>query len=184
MRCVDADTADVGRRLLARLRRADGLGLVELLIAMMILNIGLLALMGAFVSGSKAVRLAGRTSTAATLADTQLELYRALTYGAIALDPSSIPATAPYTTDSSYSSTQVTLTCPLGTYTSYPQCNASRTVTGPDHGTYRVDTYIVSRAPTGGRSIKSVTVVVRDSSSLTGPALARASTSFDQSTGS
>jgi type II secretory pathway pseudopilin PulG len=174
----------VERRLLARLRRADGFGLVELLIAMMILNIGLLALLAAFVSGSNAVRQASRISTASTLADTQLELYRALTYSAVALDPLSVPLTAPYTTDSAYVSTQVTLTCASGTYTSYPQCNASRTVTGPDHGTYRVDTYIVSRTPTNGRSVKSVTVVVRDSSNLTGPALARAATSFDKSTGS
>jgi type II secretory pathway pseudopilin PulG len=184
MRRSPADTAHVRRRLLARLRRADGFGLVELLIATLILNIGLLALMAAFVSGSTTVRRASRTSTASMLADTQLELYRALTYGSIALDPLSVPASAPYTTDSAYVSTQVTLTCALGTYTSYPQCNASRTVTGPDHGAYRVDTYIVSRTPTNGRAIKSVTVVVRDSSNLSGPPLARAATSFDQSTGS
>ena len=184
VRGASADTAHVGRRLLARLRRADGFGLVELLIAMMILNIGLIALMGAFISGVKVVRQASRTSTASTLADTQLELYRALTYSAIALDPLSVPTTAPYTTDAAYVSTQVTLTCALGTYTSYPQCNASRTLTGPDHGRYRVDTYIVSRTPTAGRAIKAVTVVVRDSSNLSGPALARVSTSFDQSTGS
>jgi hypothetical protein len=57
-------------------------------------------------------------------------------------------------------------------------------VTGPDHGIYRVDTYIVLRTPTGGRAVKLVTVVVRDTSALTSTALARASTSFDQSTGS
>jgi type II secretory pathway pseudopilin PulG len=174
----------VGRRLLARFRRADGFGLVELLVAMLILNVGLLALVMAFVSATKAVRQAGHISTASTIADTQLELYRALTYGTIALDPSSIPTTAPYTTDASYSTTQVTATCASGTYSSYPQCNASRTVTGPDHGSYRVDTYIVSSTPTGGRAIKVVTVVVRDPSDLTAQALARSSTSFDQSTGS
>jgi type II secretory pathway pseudopilin PulG len=174
----------VGRRLLKRLRGDDGFGLVELLIAMLILNIGLIALMGAFVTGSRTVRRASRIATASTLADSQLELYRALTYGAIALDPNSIPTTTPYTTDAAYSSTQVTATCASGTYTSYPQCNASRTVTGPDHGIYRVDTYIVLRTPTGGRAVKLVTVVVRDTSALTSTALARASTSFDQSTGS
>lgn len=112
-----------------------------------------------------------------------LELYRALTYTAIALDPTSVPAVAPYTTDRAYSASQVTATCVSGSYASYPQCNASRTVTGPDHGTYRIDTYIVSRTPTGGRAVKLVTVVVRDTKALTTPALARQSTSFDQSTG-
>jgi Tfp pilus assembly protein PilV len=177
-------TGCVAQRLLKRLRPNDGFGLVELLIAMVMLNVGLLAVMAAFISGSKAVGRASRIATASTLADTQMELYRALTYPAIALDSSSVPATTPYTSDVAYSASQVTATCASGAYTSYPQCNASRTLTGPDHVTYRVDTYIVSRTPTGGRAVKLVTVVVRDSKNLTGPALARASTSFDQSTGS
>ena len=166
------------------LRREDGFGLVELLIAMVLLNVGIVALLAAFISGSTAVRRASRLATASTLAETQLELYRALTYSAIALDPSSIPASTPYTSDAAYSASQVTATCASGAYASYPQCNASRTVTGPDHGTYRVDTYIVSRTPTGGRPVKLVTVVVRDSKGLTKPVLARQATSFDQSTGS
>jgi Tfp pilus assembly protein PilV len=174
----------VGRRLLERLRTDEGFGLVELVVSMLILNIGLLALLAAFLSGSKTVQRAGKTATASTLADTQLELYRSLTYGAIALDPTSIPTTSPYTSDSSYSASQVTATCASGTYTSYPQCNASRTVTGPDRFSYRVDTYIVYRTPTGGRQIKVVTVVVRDASNPNVAALARVSTAFDQSTGS
>jgi type II secretory pathway pseudopilin PulG len=180
-------TGCVARRLLSRVRKAlldrAGFGLVELLIAMVLLNVGLIALLGAFISGSTAVRRASRIATASSLADTQMELYRALTYDAIALDPSSIPATAPYTTDSSYSASQVTATCVSGSYTSYPQCNASRTVTGPDHGIYRVDTYIVLRTPTSGRSVKLVTVVVRETKTLNAPALARQTSSFDQSTG-
>ncbi len=171
------------RSLLPRCPRAEeGFGLVELLIAMVLLNIGLIAIMGAFVTGSKAVRRASRVATASTIADTQMELYRALTYGAIALDPTSIPGTSPYTTDSAYSASQVTATC-SGSVSSNPQCNASRTLTGPDHGTYRVDTYIVLRTPTGGRAVKLVTIVVRDTAALTGPALARQASSFDQSTG-
>jgi Tfp pilus assembly protein PilV len=172
----------VGRRLLKRLRGNGGFGLIELLIAMVMLNIGLLAVLGAFISGSAAVRRASRIATASTLADTQMELYRALTYPVIALDPTSIPGTSPYTTDSAYSATQVTATC-SGTVANNPQCNASRSVPGPDHGTYRIDTYIVSRTPTGGRALKLVTVVVRDTPKLTGPALARTSSSFDSSTG-
>jgi type II secretory pathway pseudopilin PulG len=172
------------RRLRRALRREDGFGLMELLIAMVLLNIGLIALLAAFISGSTAVRRAGRVATASTLADSQMELYRSLTYSAIALDPSSIPTTTPYTTDTAYSASQVTATCSSGTYTSYPQCNASRTVTGPDHGIYRVDTYIVSRTPTGGRPVKLITVVVRETTSLTAPALARQSSSFDESTAS
>ncbi len=178
-----ADTADVVRRLKRFLRLDDGFGLVELLVAMVLLNVGLMAVLAAFISGSHAIRRASRVATASTLADTQMELYRALTYGAIALDPSTIPATAPYTTDTAYSASQITATC-SGPVASNPQCNASRTLTGPDHGSYRVDTYIVQRTPTGGRSVKLVTVVVRDSSAPSNPALARQASSFDLSTGS
>src|SRR4051812_42076024 len=179
--CVGPPLFNRVRRML---RRDDGFGMVELMIAMVLMNVGLIALMAAFISGSTTVRRASRIATAGTLADTQMELYRALTYSAIALDPTSIPVVTPYTSDVAYAASQVTATCVSGTYTSYPQCNASRTVTGPDHGTYRIDTYIVSRTPTGGRAVKLVTVVVRDTASLTKPALARQATSFDQSTGS
>jgi type II secretory pathway pseudopilin PulG len=188
--------ADMGLRLLRRLRSDDGFGLVELLIAMLLLNIGLLALIAAMSTATISVRQASRVATASTLAETQIELYRALIYSAIALDTTSIPGTAPYTTDSAYNASQVTATC-SGAVSSNPQCNASRSITGPDHGTYRVDTYIVcvsagthtvqtATTCTNGvinGSVRLVTVVVRDANNLTGPALARQSSSFDQSTG-
>lgn len=170
-------------RVVRLVRRCDGFGLVELLVAMLILNIGLLALLGAFVSGTTAVRRASRIATATTLADTQMELYRALTYGAIALDPASVPVSAPYTTDTAYSTSQVTATC-SGAVATNNQCNASRTVAGPDHGSYRIDTYIVYSTPPSGRQVKLVTIAVRDTTNLTGRALARETSSFDQSTGS
>ena len=76
-----------------RLRSEDGFGLVELLAAMAILTIGLLALLTAMVSGETTLRRASRTSTAATLGDAQMELYRALTYDAIALDVTQVGST-------------------------------------------------------------------------------------------
>ena len=170
------------KRLRQRLHSEGGFGLVELLIAMVMLNISLLALMAAFANGLVTTRRAGRSATASTLADTQLELYRALTYSAIALDPSSIPGAAPYTTDKAYNPSQVTATC-SGPVSSNPQCNASRSLTGPDHGTYIVETYIVWLTPVNGRPVKQVTVAVYDSKSVTGPALARRSSLFDASTG-
>ena len=94
------------------------------------------------------------------------------------LDATTIPGTAPYTTDTAYSATQVTGTC-TG---SPPECNASRQVTGADNKPYRVDTFIVSYTPTGGRAVKKVTVVVRDNDNLT-LMYARQVSTFDQSTG-
>jgi Tfp pilus assembly protein PilE len=167
------------------LRQEAGFGLIELLMAMTILNIGILAVVAAFNSGSVALRRSGMISTASVLADKQIELYRALTYGAIALDPSSIPGTTPYTSDSAYSATQVTVTCT----TPLPeQCNASRTIdatttpASPDRHNYRLDTYIVDDLPTGtSRTLRKITVVVRDGTNLN-KVLARETSTFDCST--
>ena len=173
-----------------RLRQEDGFGLIELLMAMTILNIGILATVAAFNSGIVALRHAGKVSTASVLADKQMELYRSLTYGSIALDSSSIPASAPYNSDPAWASVQVTTTCttPLS-----DECNASRTTTGPDHHTYRIDTYIVNNNPlttytppagsphAAARSLRTVTVVVRDSAN-SNKVLAREMSTFDCST--
>ncbi len=161
----------------------EGFGLVELVVAMAILNIGLLALLGAFVSGVTTTRHNSRVATASTLADSQLELYRALTYSNILLDTSTIPATAPYTADVAYSATQVTGSC-SGAIASNPNCSATQTVTGPDHGTYEIDTYITSTTPANGRTAKQITVVVRDTTALSGPPLVRRTSIIDVSAAS
>jgi type II secretory pathway pseudopilin PulG len=160
------------------LRREGGFGLIELLMAMTMLNIGLLAVVAAFSSGIVSINRAGRITTAAVLADGQMELYRALTYAAIRLEPSSIPGGAPYTTDTAYSASQVTASCAGPP----DECNASRKATGADGKDYRIDTYIVNTTPTGGRTIKKVTVVVRDWNNLT-LTFARQVSNFDPSTG-
>jgi type II secretory pathway pseudopilin PulG len=160
------------------LRREGGFGLIELLLALTMLNIGLLAVVAAFSSGIVSLNRASRITTAAVLADGQMELYRALTYASIRLDPGSIPGAAPYTTDTAYSGSQVTGTCP----STPDECNASRSATGADGKTYRIDTFIVSTTPTGGRPVKRVTVVIRDPNNLS-ISFARQVSTFDQSTG-
>jgi Tfp pilus assembly protein PilV len=173
-----------------RLRSEEGFGLIELLIAMVMLNIGILAIVAAFNSGAVTLNRASRISTASALADQQMELYRAIPYASIALDASTIPNTSPYTTDTSYSASQLTTTCttPLPN-----ECNASRSISGassPDRKRYRVDTYIIlstatttPATPTNGRPVKIVTVVVRDGAALSARPFARVASTFDQSTG-
>ena len=171
-----------------RLRSEAGFGLIELLMAMVILNIGILAIVAAFSSSQIALNRASKISTASALADSQMELFRAIKYDSIALD-----ATTLGSTDNTYkcdvalgascpnsTSGEVTTTCgsPLPN-----ECNPSRTVTGADRKSYRVDTYITTTTPTNGRSVKLVTVVVRDSRNLSGRPLARVGSTFDQSTG-
>jgi hypothetical protein len=145
---------------------------------MMMLSIGLLAVVAAFSSGIISINRASRITTAAVLADGQMELYRALTYDSIRLEPSSIPSSAPYDTDTAFAVTQVTASCPGPP----DECNASRQATGADGKSYRIDTYIVSTTPTGGRPVKKVTVVIRDYNNLA-TTFARQVSTFDQSTG-
>lgn len=168
----------------------DGFGLIELLMAMVILNIGILAIVASFNAGIITLSRASRVTTAAVLADQQMELYRAIEYDAIRLEPTTIPGTAPYTTEAAYTcsgcSTQITI--PVCSGPSYPdQCNASRTVTGADGRSYRMDVYIAQVIPNEGqtnegRPLKRVTIVVRDANNV-GRLYVRQASEFDQSTG-
>jgi Tfp pilus assembly protein PilV len=162
-----------------------GFGLVELLIALTLLNVGILALVAAFNSGALALQRASKTSTASARADKQMELYRSMLYDNIGLDTTELAADdddAMYVGDASYSASMVTRTC-TGSPTP-AECDASRTATGPDNRTYRIDTYIVLEAPTASsRNLKNVTIVVRDGSNVTGRPLVRSESTFDKCTG-
>jgi type II secretory pathway pseudopilin PulG len=166
--------------------RADqgGFGLIELLIAMVILNVGLLAIVASFQAGIVTLSRASRVTTAAVLGDQQMELYRGINYDSIRLASGTIPSSAPYTTDAAYTCSDCTplLTSPVCPGPSYPdECNASRTATGADGKSYRIDTYISQTTPTGGRPVKRVIIVVRDAVDLR--VYARQASSFDQATG-
>jgi type II secretory pathway pseudopilin PulG len=76
----------------ARLRDQSGFGMLELLIAMVILNIGVFALVGVFNASAVAIRRAGDTSAATAVADKQMELYRGIENCAIWLDQWLMPA--------------------------------------------------------------------------------------------
>ena len=142
----------------ARLRSQQGFALIEMLVAIVVINVGLLAILLALNSGMVTLRRSAETSTASALADQQLERFRARAYPAIYLDTTSLAATdSTYQSDAAYSASQVSQACsPL-----VAACTPSQTVTGPDGRTYRVDTYIVSVVPTGGVAVKQITVVVR-----------------------
>lgn len=168
----------------ANLRTEEGFGLIELLISIVVLNVGILALVAAFNSSAFAIKRASQTATAATLAEKQMELYRAQQYANVALD-AALTTTASgnthYAADTAYNATQVTKICAGSPSSVANQCNPMRTATGPDGASYRIDTYIVNFTPTNGRAVKNVTVVVRHSGSL--KTLARLLSTFDQATG-
>jgi len=153
-----------------RMRDEQGFGLIELMIALSILSIGILALFGAFNAGAISLRRAGNVSTAAALADKRMEGFRALTFPSIGL-LAPIPGTGVYAGDAAYSASQVTVASCAG---SAGQCAPSQTVTGPDGHGYEIDVYVVNDA--GG--LKKVTVVVRDGAKLTGRPFVRETSSF------
>src|SRR5213082_2138267 len=95
--------------MLARLRiahaRDAGQGLIELLIAMTVMSVGILAVFAMFDSGMVQVRRASNVSTAAALADSEMEKYRALQFVAIGLTSTGISgADSVYTADTAYQS--------------------------------------------------------------------------------
>jgi type IV pilus modification protein PilV len=163
-----------------RVRHEGGFTLVELLIAMVVLTIGILALIAAYSSGYVALNRATRVSSARLIADQQMERFRAVQYSAIQLNTTcgaSCTEDATYTGDTAYSAAaQVTGTCTDAT------CLPTQTKTGPDGKSYRLDSYIAYTCVSGTLTtspsltcgsgnpypVKRVTVVVR-SSSLTAP---------------
>ena len=148
-----------------RMREEGGFGLIELVIAMFMLNIGILALVAAFNSGAVSLRRASHISTASALADSQMELYRALTYAQIGLDSTKvgavdntykcdvalIPSSGTNACPNTVTTCSVLLTCAdwtvavKGAVCALNECDPSRSVTSstsPDHYAYRVDSYI------------------------------------------
>ena len=61
-----------------RLSEEKGFGLIELVLAVFMLNIGILALMGAFNAGALALRNSAATSNGTAVADKVMEVYRDL----------------------------------------------------------------------------------------------------------
>jgi Tfp pilus assembly protein PilV len=104
--------------LAGRLRDDSGLGLVELLIALLVLNIGIFATLAAFTSGALALNRASHISTAAAISDNVMECFRDTSY-----DNITWPLAAG--------------TCTALTFQTQP--DGKITVTGPDGRTYAVD---------------------------------------------
>jgi Tfp pilus assembly protein PilV len=183
----------------ARLRDEEGFGLVELLIAMLMLNIGILAIVASFNSGAVALRRASHVSTASALADQQMEGYRALLYSQIGLDTGQIAgldntykcdsvlgASCPNTVTGCSSGTCVDNTVPTLTCGTANTCLATRTVSGatsPDAYRYRIDSYVLYKTQTSGRQLKQITIVVRDAATPS-KTFTRLTSTFDRTVSS
>lgn len=137
-----AVTRPTGRlgRLVAKLRGEDGLGLIELLIALLVLNIGIFATLGAFTSAATAINRASRVSTAAAISDKQMEAYRDMAFA-------NIPSTCSPTPTSSNSTSSVT----GADGRSYTLTIAATCASQLSTGTYQ-----------GSSQVKQVTLTVKD----------------------
>jgi Tfp pilus assembly protein PilV len=166
-------------------RDQNGFGLVELLAAMTVLMVGILALFAMFESGIRSLSRASTVTTAGALADREMESYRAIRYASIGLpDTLVLAAAAPYSSDSAYqSSTSSRVNLPTcGIVLPCTNDVPVQTLTGADGRSYRLDTYITWQTVAAGRQVKLVTVVVRDAANPT-KVWARAASAFDRSTG-
>lgn len=174
------------RRLLVE---PGGFGIVELLIALLVLNIGIFATIAAFNSGMVTLRRASQTATASAIAERQMELYRALSFDGIVLstpgaaDPA-IDAT--HTGDAHWAGSMPFAACPAGDPAE--ACKPVQTLAGADRRQYRIDTYlrqsVEQQSPPSAyapQSVKVVDVVVRDG--RTKKILNRIESTFDRSTG-
>ena len=148
-------------RLTTRLRAEEGMTLIELLIAMVVTSIGIAALVAGFSSGIVSINHSRLTSTAGSLADRQMELYRQASF--TSLPTTTQPATTPTGPDGHTYWMQVdgSWTCAVGTYSAGPPPSCSGTP--------------------ASRPVKTVTINVRDGSA-TARLLFSETTTFDSST--
>jgi len=177
-----------------RARDESGFGLLELLMAMVMLNVGILAIVAAFSSGNTALARANRISTAAALANKQMEVYRGLKYDNIVFvtgEWNAAIADSTYTADTVYQQNMASPPAPkalVPTVASCPAnvptiaCDPSYTATGADHRSYRVDTYLYFDTPNFGNQLRTVTVVIRNPDDLT-RTFSRVTSTFDPATG-
>ena len=183
----------------------DGMGLIELLAAMVVLSIALLALVAGYGSAVVSMRLAATKTSATAIASTELELYRAVPYASLGLDATQL--TTAETSDTVYASDHSSLDDPnaltAGTDVSSASCTALTSVFGSsshtvstcvpiqtvsDAGghTYRVETFIRdvqdSKSFSTTWTERIVTVIVRDPSTTGSPIILETATAFDRGT--
>ena len=148
-------------RLKTWLRAEEGMSLVELLIAMVVTSIGIAALVAGFSSSILSIRRAQVTSTAGSLADAQMEVYR---QAAFTLLPVGLQAATTPTGPGGHTywmQVNGAWTCAVGTYSAGPPATCSGTPVS--------------------RPLKLVTITVRDGSAAARLLFTQSAT-FDSST--
>jgi len=148
-------------RLKTRLRAEEGMTLIELLIAMTVMSIGIAALVAGFSSGIVSITHSRLTSTAGSLADQQMELYRQASFTSLPTT-TQLPTTPTGADGHTYwMRVDGSWTCAIGTFSAGPPPSCSGTP--------------------ASRPVKRVTINVRDGSA-SARLLFSETTTFDSST--
>lgn len=188
--------------MLTRLRAEHGQGMIEMIMAVVLITVALLALMASYDGAFMSLHKSARTNAAAQLADTQIELYNSL-YALSTTDPtaqiglSSSLLTTAKASDAFYSTDESSLS-PTGTdftnsscTTTTAQCKPVQTVTGTDGKSYRMETFTRNVTQTltctatttvpcsASTSQRVVTVIIRDPNSSGTPRVYTATAAFD-----
>jgi type II secretory pathway pseudopilin PulG len=173
-----------------KLRDEGGMGLVELLVAMFVLSVALLALAAGYESAAISVHNANNKTVAAKLAASQIELYQSLKVSSIGLDQTTltnVQTSGSGSYDATYVSDEAALT-PTGTDHTIlgcgttAQCLPVQDVTGPENHPYRIETFIrdvTNTGATGTWKERFVTVIVRDRRVSGNPLLFSETSAFD-----
>jgi type II secretory pathway pseudopilin PulG len=188
-------------------RGEGGFLMIEMTAAIVILSFALLALMAGFDSAFLSLHKSDQKATASTLANQQLELYRALPYNSIGLDKTTTQNVGD-SSNAAYDSTYTTNSLLDGDFVPDPNdpntliqnpsgtvneimingcgtaanCEPIQSVTGPDHRHYRIETYVRDRPNNTAItwSERVVTVVVQDADQSSFPTIFQMETAFDQ----
>lgn len=172
----------------ARVREDDGFLMLELLAAVLILSVAIMAIMAGYDSAFVSMHKAARNTAASTLAQNQLELYDAIYaggygYASVGLDTttfSSVTASnATYTSDEAGLSDAANANPYTFACGSASQCLPVQTLTGSDGRSYTLETFIrdVSGVSYSGRTERVVTIIARDTT--TNEKVAQLSAAFD-----
>ena len=169
------------------------MGIIELVVAVVVITIALLAIAAGFETGVVSIRAAAKQTVAVKLADAQVERYAALAFTSIALDATTLTNTKT-SGNPSYSSTYVSDETALNavasgtdvtitTCTGSPlpaQCLPVQTVTGTDNKSYTLETFIRDVVSFGAWTERIVTVIVRNPNVSGTPEIYRLTAGFDK----
>jgi Tfp pilus assembly protein PilE len=174
----------------ARLQDESGFGVIEFVIAVMVITVALLAIAAGFEAGVISIRAAAKQTVAAKLADAQIERYAALAYTSIGLDATTLTNTQNANSqsyDSTYVSDETALNAVTsGTDVSFSGCGSAaqclpvQTVTGTDNKSYKLETFIRDVVSFGSWTERVVTVIVRNPSVSGTPEIYRLTAGFDK----